>query len=145
MDTNDRLQNETYACAQNIRYGVSGYYQLARMVLAHFFRREVAGLQGIQNSVNYVQCNGGWEWENSTQGVQMSRRQTSNADLIKAIDEGWRYFWKKRGYSEPPSIDSDTFIFGHEKNRNKTNKQKEAERAKGIQKAGREFLKGQGL
>lgn len=75
----------------------------------------------------------------------MSRRESSNTDLIKAVDEGWRYFWRQRGYSEPPNIDSDTFIFGHEKNRDTTNKQKEAERAKGIQKAREEFLKGQGL
>lgn len=75
----------------------------------------------------------------------MSRRESTNAELIKAIDEGWRYFWRQRGYSEPPTMDSDTFLFGDEKNRDTTNKQKEAERARGIQKARGEFLKGQGL
>ena len=75
----------------------------------------------------------------------MSRREPSNADLIKAVDEGWRYFWRQRGYAEPPTIDSDTFIFGHEKNRNKTYKQKEAEGIEGIQKAGGEISGKQSL
>ena len=141
MDTNDRLQNETHTCLKNTRYRVPDNYGLARLVLARLFRRSDAGMQGVQDTPDNVQGEG----QSSTQGIQMSKREPSNADLIKAVDEGWRYFWKQRGYPEPPMIDSDTFIFGHEKNRNKTNKQKETERAKGIQKARGEFLEGQGL
>lgn len=98
-------------------------------------------MQGVQDTPDNVQGGG----QSSTQGIQMSKREPSNADLIKAVDEGWRYFWRQRGYPEPPVIDSDTFIFGHEKNRNTTNKQKETRRAKGIQEVGGEFLEGQGL
>lgn len=141
MDTKDRLQNETHACPENTRYRVPGNYGLARLVLARLFRRENAGVQDIQNTPDNAQGGG----EGLAQRIQMSRRESSNTDLIKAVDEGWRYFWKQRGYSEPPTMDSDTFIFGNEKNRDTTNKQKETERAKGIQKARGEFLKGQGL
>tara|TARA_Y100000289_G_C3911079_1_gene144704 strand:+ start:391 stop:681 length:291 start_codon:yes stop_codon:yes gene_type:complete len=72
------------------------------------------------------------------------------AQLIKDIDTGWRYFWKKRGFDPPPELYSDrNDWFGregiNEKNSAKKSKQKEAERVQGIQKAGRDFLKGQGL
>ena len=36
-------------------------------------------------------------------------------DIKKSIDEGYRYFWKKRGYDEPPSTQLGKFgnmIFG---------------------------------
>jgi hypothetical protein len=71
--------------------------------------------------------------------------------LIKDIDEGWRYFWKKRGFDPPPELYSDrNDWFGREEKLNEKesaekSKQKEAERIQGIQRAGREFLKGQGL
>lgn len=141
MDTNDRFQNETHACLKNTRYRVPDNYGLATLVLARLFRRGDAGVQGVQDTPDNVQGKG----ESTPKGVQMSKREPSNADLIKAVDEGWRYFWRQRGYPEPPVIDSDTFIFGHEKNRNTTNKQKETRGAKGIQEVGGEFLEGQGL
>ena len=65
------------------------------------------------------------------------------------VDAGWRRFWKKRGFDPPPELYSDEDSwFGkklREKKSFKENKQKEAERAAGIQKARREFLKGQSL
>ena len=73
------------------------------------------------------------------------------AQLIKDIDEGWRYFWKKRGFDPPPELYSDADKwFGKkglnsEKESTKESKQKEAERVQGVQRARREFLKGQGL
>lgn len=33
--------------------------------------------------------------------------------LCKDIDEGWRYFWRKRGFIEPPSIVDNGFKFGN--------------------------------
>lgn len=74
------------------------------------------------------------------------------AQLIKDIDEGWRYFWKKRGYDPPPDHwgNDSSFWFGREgvnseKKSAEESKQKEAERVQGVQRARREFLKGQGL
>lgn len=61
-------------------------------------------------------------------------------ELSEEIDRGWRYFWRKRGYAEPPPLSDDQFMFRNEKNALKKNKQKEAERISGIQKAWREFL-----
>lgn len=65
------------------------------------------------------------------------------------VDAGWRRFWKKRGFDPPPELYSDEDSwFGkklREKKSLKESKQKEAERVQGIQRAGREFLKGQGL
>lgn len=130
---------ETHPCTKNGRHRVSNYYGLARLVLARLFRRKNSGLQNIQNPLNYIQSHGGWK--NPPKGVQVN----SNAELIKAIDEGWRYFWKQRGYDHPPSADLNTFTFGNEKNKAKVSKQKKTERTKGIQKAGREFSEGQGL
>ena len=68
--------------------------------------------------------------------------------LHEEVDRGWRYFWKKRGYDPPPDIYSEADRwFGKasklsysEKVALTTNKQKEAERAAGIQKADREFF-----
>ena len=73
------------------------------------------------------------------------------AQLIKDIDAGWRYFWKKRGFDPPPDHwgSDSNFWFGgegiNEKKPAKESKQKETERIQGIQRARREFLKGQGL
>ena len=68
--------------------------------------------------------------------------------LIEDIDRGWRYFWKKRGVDPPPDCYSEADRwFGKtsklsysEKVSLTQNKQKEAERTAGIQKADREFL-----
>ena len=73
----------------------------------------------------------------------------SCAELIKEVDQGWRRFWKKRGFDPPPDLHKDTW-FGregikYEKNSAAESKRKEAERIRGIQKAREEFLKGQGL
>jgi len=140
MDTKDRLQNEAYTCAKNSRHRIPNNYGFERMVLARLFRRENAGVQSVQDSTNNAQREG----QCTAQGIQMSRRDAPNTDLIKAVDEGWRYFWKQRGYSHPPAMD-ESFTFGNEKNKTKDSKQKEAERIKGVQKARREFLEGQGL
>lgn len=68
--------------------------------------------------------------------------------LIDDVDKGWKYFWKKRGYDPPPDLYSEADKwFGKaeklsysEKVAFKENKQKETERAAGIQKADREFF-----
>lgn len=72
------------------------------------------------------------------------------AQLIKDVDEGWRYFWKNRGYDTPPEFGDRGLWFGgnginDEKKPAKESKQKKTERVQGIQKARREFLEGQGL
>lgn len=33
--------------------------------------------------------------------------------LCDDIDKGWRYFWRKRGHIEPPSLIDDGFKFGN--------------------------------
>ena len=31
-------------------------------------------------------------------------REKASYGLERAIDEGWRYFWKRRGFSVPPDL-----------------------------------------
>ena len=65
----------------------------------------------------------------------MSQKQyLSNLELIAEIDRGWRYFWKKRGYDEPPSLIDPGYEFGgkkfnfnNEKKSTKESKQKTPE------------------
>lgn len=69
-------------------------------------------------------------------------------ELHDMVDAGWRRFWKKRGFDSPPELYAEDNWFGrklNEKKSAKEDKQKEAERTKGIQKAGREFSRKQGL
>lgn len=48
----------------------------------------------------------------------MRKRKNKGADedywrnIKKDIDEGYRYFWKKRGYDEPPSASFGNITFG---------------------------------
>jgi hypothetical protein len=66
--------------------------------------------------------------------------------LIDDVDSGWKYFWKNRGFDPPPDLYSDNQIFSgngfscNEEVTFKKSKQKETERAAGIQKADREFF-----
>lgn len=32
--------------------------------------------------------------------------------LCDDIDKGWRYFWRKRGFTEPPSLVDERYKFG---------------------------------
>ena len=74
-------------------------------------------------------------------------------ELRDEVDKGWKYFWKNRGFDPPPDLYSEADRwFGKaeklsysEKVAFKEGKQKEAERAAGIQKADREFFGRQGL
>ena len=67
----------------------------------------------------------------------MSRKQhLSNLELIEEIDQGWRYFWKKRGFDEPPSLVDPGYEFGGKKfdfkNEEKSAKKGEQETPKGV-------------
>jgi len=57
--------------------------------------------------------------------------------LVEEVDEGWRYFWRKRGFIEPPSLVDDQFKFGslnfEKKTAPKKSKQEETERVPGVQ------------
>lgn len=49
--------------------------------------------------------------------------------LCDDIDKGWRYFWRKRGFIEPPSLVDERYKFGNlnfEAKSTKKSKQKEA-------------------
>ncbi len=57
-------------------------------------------------------------------------------ELQEDVDKGWRHFWKKRGYAEPPPLIDDQYRFGSlnfEKNSTKKGKQKEATGVPGVQ------------
>ena len=73
------------------------------------------------------------------QKTRSYRYADTNLELIDEIDRGWRYFWKQRGFDEPPSlIDSEYgfggsgFKFGDEKKSSKKSKQEETKGVSGI-------------
>lgn len=75
------------------------------------------------------------------QKARSYRYADTNLELIDEIDRGWRYFWKQRGFDEPPSlIDAEYgfggsgFKFSNEKKSPKKSKQKKTKGLSGIQK-----------
>lgn len=67
----------------------------------------------------------------------MSQKQhLSNLELIEEIDRGWRYFWKKRGFDEPPPLVDPGYEFGGKdfifKNEEKSTKESKQKAPKGV-------------